>query len=230
MSTELKQYNIFYKIIKNLYNEDMKNSHFIILLALALLVVFYFFGNPYSTKLVNYPPKNSKIVVFGDSLAFGKGSTEGNDFVTLLGKKLRKNIINLGNSGDTTGDALLRISEVYLQDPGTVIIIFGGNDYMRNVPKEDTFKNLRQIVALLQSKGIFVVVLGVRGGVLIDHFDNLFEDLSKEMGTAYVPDIMDGLIGDARYMSDPVHPNDEGYKLIAEKVYDKAGKYLKYPN
>lgn len=205
----------------------MKNSYFLIIVGLAVLIIIMFFGNPYSTKLVNYPPKSNKIVAFGDSLIVGKGSTEGNDFISLLSKKINKPIINMGVSGSTSGEALLRVNEVLLNTPGTVIILFGGNDYIRNVPKEETFKNLKEIISAFQSNGIFVVLLGVRGGIIKDNYKASFEDLSKEMGTAYVPDVLSGIVIDTSSMSDIVHPNDVGYKKIAEKVYDEVGKYLK---
>lgn len=204
----------------------MKTSHILIISALAVGVIFYFFGNP-SYRFVNYPPKNNTIVAFGDSLVEGFGSTKGNDFVSVLSKKIDKPIINLGISGNTTKDGLIRINEISIHNPGTVILLLGGNDYLRDIPKEDTFQNLRKIISTLQSKGDFVVLLGIRGGVLKDNFKSSFEDLAREMGTAYVPDVLDGLVGDSRYMSDLVHPNDDGYKIMAEKVYDAVGQYLK---
>ena len=204
----------------------MKQSHLLIIVVLSVLVAIYFFSglNP---KLVNYPPKNDKIVAFGDSLIEGYGSTQGNDFVSVLSKKLNKPIVNLGISGNTTAEGMTRLDEVFNYNPGTVILLLGGNDYIRRVPKEETFANLRQMIFTLQSKGVFVVLLGVRGGAITDGYKGPFESLARDMGVAFVPDVLSGLIGDARYMSDVVHPNDEGYKKIAEKVYDTVGQYLK---
>lgn len=204
----------------------MKKEYIIIILSLSLVVIYFFFGNMY-TPLVNYPPKNNTIVAFGDSLIEGRGSTGGNDMVSLLSKKIKKPIINLGVSGNTTGEGLARIEEVVKINPGTVIVLFGGNDYIRNIPKDEVFANLNKIISTLQSNGSFVILLGVRGGAIRDTFKSSFEDLAKEKGVAYVSDVLSPVFAKPEYMSDIVHPNDAGYVKVTEKIYDEIGKYLK---
>ncbi len=192
---------------------------------MAVISSYFLFKSP---NIKNYPPKNSTIVAFGDSLVLGVGSTESNDFVSLLSKKTGRPIVNLGVSGNTTAQGLERIDEVISKDPGTVIVVLGGNDYLRKLPQEETFNNLRKIITTLQSKGIMVVLLGVRGGLLVDKFNSDFKSLAKETGVVFVPNVLDGLIGDSRYMtSDGIHPNDLGYQKIAEKVYTGIYKYIK---
>lgn len=203
----------------------MKKEYLLIITALSVCVIFAFFGTRYS-PLKNYPPKNDTIVAFGDSLVEGYGSTKGNDFVTLLSEKLRKPIINLGQSGNTTAEGLSRINEVIIRDPGTVIVLFGGNDYLRNISESETFANLRQIIGMLQSNGAFVVLLGIQGGLFNDTYKSSFESLAKETGVVYVPNVLAGLFGDPKYMSELVHPNDAGYAKIADKVYAEMKKYI----
>ena len=60
--------------------------------------------------------------------------------------------------------------------------------------------------------------MGVRGGVLRDNFKKDFENLAREQNTAYVPNVLDGLIGNSEFMYDAIHPNDKGYALIAAKI------------
>lgn len=201
---------------------NYKKASLIVIPILALILYFVF----KSPNIKNYPPKNSTIVAFGDSLVQGVGSTEGNDFVTLLSKKTGRPIVNLGVSGNTTAQGLERIDEVISKDPGTVIVLLGGNDYLRKIPQDQTFSNLRKIIATLQSKGIVVILLGVRGGLLVDKFNSDFEDLAKDTGVIFVSNVLDGLIGDSRYMSsDSIHPNDMGYQRIAEKIYNSIKGY-----
>ncbi|OHB25665.1 MAG: hypothetical protein A2542_03630 [Parcubacteria group bacterium RIFOXYD2_FULL_52_8] len=180
-----------------------------------IALCWYFFT---STPIKNYPPKGDTIVAFGDSLVQGVGATEGNDFVSVLSRQIGKPIKNSGKSGDTTATALARVGEVLAHDPDIVLVLLGGNDYLRRVPQETTFANLQQIVATLQAKGALVVVLGVRGGLLHDSREAKFAQLAKEMQAAYVPNVMAGLFGNERYMSDAIHPNDLGYQAIADKV------------
>jgi lysophospholipase L1-like esterase len=63
------------------------------------------------------------------------------------------------------------------------------------------------------------LLLGVRGGLLKDNFDEDFEILASKYNTAFVSNVLSGLILDKRYMSDEIHPNDMGYEKIAERVY-----------
>jgi len=201
----------------------MKNIYIGIALIISIAGIFYFLRTPTYT---NHPPQNETIVAFGDSLVEGKGSTSGNDFVSLLSKKINKPILNLGISGNTTQDGLARLDRVTDTQPGTVLLLLGGNDYLQKVEKKKTFKNLEQIIQTLQSKGIFVILLGIRGGILTDSFDGDFANLADKMHIPYVPNVLSGLYGNQQYMSDAVHPNDRGYTKIADTLYEKIGKYL----
>lgn len=194
------------------------------LLVITILGTFVFFRR---TDIVNYPPQNETIVAFGDSLIKGVGSTDGHDFISLLSQKIGRPIVNEGVPGETSAQGLARIDGIVAQKPGTVIVLFGGNDYLQKVPQQETFSNLRQIIIKLQSSGSMVVLLGVRGGLLNDRFDSDFESLARETGAIYVSDVLDGLIADSRYMSDAVHPNNIGYAMIAERVYGAMEKHLK---
>lgn len=194
--------------------------------ALILVGAFYFiFGG--STKIKNYPTGSGPIVAFGDSLVFGVGSTPGKDFVSLLSAQIGEPIVNLGVSGNTTAQGLARISEVTDLKPRLTLVLLGGNDFLRRVDREETFANLRTIIAQIQASGSAVILLGVRGGLLIDSVDGLYEDLAEETGSAYVSNVLDGLFGDMRYMSDAIHPNDVGYAKVAEKVYPVLIKYIR---
>lgn len=171
-------------------------------------------------QIRNFPPKGSHIIAIGDSLTTSVGaSTSERGFITILEKRLGVTIDNKGVSGDTTRDALLRLkSDVLDQHPDIVMILLGGNDYLRHIPEEETFANLRTIIVTIQADGGVVLLLGIRGGLLADHFADNFENLAKETGSAYVPDVLSAIFGDPVLMSDQIHPNDRGYEKIADKV------------
>jgi len=175
-----------------------------------------FFNTP--TEITNYSADGTTIVAFGDSLIEGVGATAGNDLVSVLSSRLGEPIVNLGVAGDTTADALLRLDQVLDQDPKVVIVLLGGNDYLQQISQEETFANLDQIVGTIHGSGAMVMLLGVRGGLLRDGYKSEFESLAQSRGTAYVPNVLDGLFGNPALMSDTVHPNDAGYKVIADRV------------
>ena len=201
----------------------------IIFTILGLLVAgtgsyFLFFREP---SLQSADLSKGPVIAFGDSLVYGVGATEGHDFVSLLSVRSGIPIENFGRSGDTTTTALSRISDVTDEHPSLVIILLGGNDYLRKVPMDETFRNLGKIVDTLQQNGATVLLLGVRGGLLRDTYDDRFEQFAKEKSVAFVPNVLDGLIRDDRYMSDAVHPNDAGYVKVADKVEPVLKKLLR---
>lgn len=188
--------------------------------AVVFLIASYALFSPQKTLDVkNFPSKGTDIVVFGDSLVSGTGSTKGHDFVSLLSERIGKSIVNLGNPGDTTADALARLGELDRYHPKVVVILLGGNDRLRRVPQKTTFSNLSQIISHVQSLGGIVLLLGIREDIFSDPFKVHFEELSSAYRTAYVPDVLDGLFENQKYMSDAVHPNDTGYAHIADRVY-----------
>ncbi len=187
-----------------------------------LLVVLVAFGIYYFSRndtIANYPSKGADIIAFGDSLVEGLGSTSGNDFVSRLSQKIGQPIINLGRAGDTTVDGLARINQLDEYNPKVVLLLLGGNDHLRKIPIEDTFRNLATLIENIHARGAVVILLGVRGGLFNDKFDTEFENLRVTYHTAFVPDVLGGLFGNDKYMSDTIHPNDIGYGMIAERIY-----------
>lgn len=170
--------------------------------------------------------QNTKIVAFGDSLVEGVGSTKGNDFVSVMERKLQIEIVNKGHRGDTTADGLTRVDEVLSEEPGVVVLLLGGNDALRRLSKKTTFENLGAIIERLQSSGAVVLLLGVQGGVLVDGYEADYRALAKKYKTGYVPNVLDGLVGHAEYMSDGIHPNDRGYEIIAHRIIPILAKMI----
>jgi lysophospholipase L1-like esterase len=166
-------------------------------------------------------------VAFGDSLVQGVGASERHDFVSLLSERIGQPIINLGMSGNTTGDALARLPGVLALDPKIVIVLLGGNDFLRKVPIDTTFANLDTIVDAIHERGAAVLLLGVRGGLLYDSYDERFKDFARDHRTGFVPNVLQGLLGNSKLMSDGIHPNDIGYRLIADKVEPVLKKMLR---
>lgn len=185
--------------------------------------VFIFFK---PSKITNYPSAGTSIVMFGDSLVEGVGATEGNTLPELLSKKLGKEVINMGIRGQTSAQGLSRINTVIDKDPKVVIVLFGGNDYLHQVPREVTFKNIDDIVAILQEFGAVVVLAGIQGGIIDDPYESEFKRIARERGALYIPSVLSGIIGDGTKMSDQVHPNDIGYGIIAKKIYPIVKKAI----
>lgn len=156
----------------------------------------------------------------------GYGADSGNDYPTLLGKHLGIAIENAGRNGETSQDGLNRLETVAQPQPRVVLLCFGGNDALRQVPREETFRNLGAIIDRLQQQGTFVVLLGIRSATLLDKNEHWFKDLAKNKHVLYVPNILDGVLTHPNLMSDEVHPNSQGYALIAERIGKKLEPVL----
>ena len=199
----------------------MKNGLVLVSVLIVVAVAFLLFtGDSNSNKNIkNYPSPGTNIIVFGDSLVVGVGSSVDNDFVSVLSRQLDIPIENLGIVGDTTGTALARLNEVLERDPKIVLLLLGGNDYLRRIPKEETFSNLGIMIESIQNSGSIVILLGVKGGILRDNYKGDFKKLSIQYKTAYITNVLDGLIGNPDLMYDSIHPNNDGYKIIADRIY-----------
>jgi acyl-CoA thioesterase I len=204
----------------------MGKKKFLFLAFIPLIIgVWFFWGG--KTNIKNYPLKDGSIVAFGDSLVEGVGASKGHDFSSLLSQKIGEPIINLGISGNTSAQGLARIQDVLDEKPRLVLVLLGGNDFLRKVPRDETIRNLRAIIAKVQESGAAVLLLGVRGGLFTDSASGLYEDLADETQSVYVSNVLDGLFGDTRYMFDAIHPNDAGYVRVADKIYPVLAKILK---
>lgn len=193
----------------------MQDTVAILFLSTATIVVIFF--KP--SKIMNYPSQGETIVAIGDSLIKGKGSTDDGDFITLLSEEIGEPIINLGISGNTTAQGLERIDSVIKLNPKVVMVLLGGNDFLQDVPIEQTFKNIETIVQKIQDAGAVVVLLGIQGGILDDSFASHFREIARKYGTLYVPNVLENIIGEEELMSDETHPNNKGYRIIADKVF-----------
>ena len=188
----------------------------IFLLAMTAVIVFVGLSLFQEREVTNFPSAGMDIIAFGDSLIEGTGSTKGGGFVKMLSEDLSVPIINLGVSGDTTRDALQRISLLDRYDPKVVMVLLGGNDFLRQVPKEEILANMAKIIDEAHKRGAVTLVLDIDDG---------FEGLAEEKGAAYVSGMLKGIFGRRNLMSDDFHPNDLGYRLMADKIKPVLYKY-----
>lgn len=191
----------------------------------AILGLFYIALRP--PHIENYPPRSGPIIAFGDSLVAGVGVKEGKDFVSVLSESIGKPIENMGVPGDTITSGRARIATLLDRNPSIVILLLGGNDFLQRTSRDSAFENLEAIITQLQDEGTLVVLLGIRGGVLRDNYADQFNDLAARRSVVYVPNVLDGILGDPALMSDQIHPNEAGYARIAARVAKAIHPVLK---
>jgi acyl-CoA thioesterase-1 len=197
---------------------------------------------------------NGILVCFGDSLTAGYGATtQGQDdktksYPAFLQKKLKIPVINAGKSGDTTTTGLTRVNtDVLSENPTIVIIELGANDFLRGTtPVTTTKSNLQSIIDLLKGgkRKIYLAKFytetvageifsgsGVNNDALtelIAQYDDMFSTLATSNGIELIEDIWAGVWG--IHMSDTIHPNAQGYEIMADNYFKVLQPYLKAQN
>ncbi|WP_265658644.1 arylesterase [Francisella philomiragia] len=199
----------------------------IFLILLLALSYYYFIYQSYNNwPIVNQKPQGETIIAFGDSLTAGYGVDKYDNYPSQLSRMIGEPIINMGVSGETTGQALLRIEDVVQANPRIVIVSLGANDLRKRIPAAQAFANLRRIVNILQANGALVVI----GGLDIPYYKNDYAEdyieFAKINGCLLVPNVLEGIIGHQDLMVDAVHPNAKGYTIMANQFYNVIEGYI----
>jgi lysophospholipase L1-like esterase len=184
------------------------------------LIILILFMTGCQQPMANRDSTGTTVVCFGDSLTAGYGAAAGHDYPSILSQKINLSVINAGVSGNTTSDALLRLDQdVLAHNPKLVIITLGTNDYFQGMDEKETIANMGKIIERIKEHGAMVVWVEVQMGVLGDPYIDDFTSLANREHILLIPNILSGIIDNPQYKSDQVHPNDEGYKIMADRIY-----------
>ena len=180
----------------------------------------------------NINSKGVNIVCIGDSVTYGYGATPGeDDYPTHLSHMMSIPVINVGVDGDTSNDGVKRLQvDILDKQPLLVIVEFGGNDFLRKIPFNDTVKNVEYIVSKSLEAGAMVAIMDMSVGMIMENYGKEYRRLAKKYNVILIPHILSDILTNASLKSDFVHPNGEGYKVLAQKVYRYIIPYLNQNN
>lgn len=168
-------------------------------------------------------PAGSKVLILGDSLSYGTGAKQGEDYPTLLARATGWEIVNAGVPGDTTAAGLERMPALLAQhQPALLIVELGGNDFLHQLPSHQTEGNLKAIVT--QAAGTKVLLLAIPEfsplmaavGNLSDH--PMYERVADETHTPLIAEVFSEVLSERALKADQVHPNGDGYAQVATKL------------
>jgi acyl-CoA thioesterase I len=175
----------------------------------------------------NLGSTNDAIVCLGDSLTEGVGADAGEDYPSVMSRELAIPVVNRGRRGDTTEQALARLPEILEGNPRLVVVLLGGNDFLRQVPRSESKRNLAEVVRRLQAHGAMVAIAGMRLGMFTDEFSSIYEATAKQLGAYYIPQVMEGILSNPELRSDPIHPNAAGYRVLGQRIAEKLKPLLR---
>ena len=177
-------------------------------------------------------------MAFGNSLTAGLGVSPDQSYPAQLQRRLREagydhEVINAGVSGDTTTGGLRRLDWVLKSRPSIVILELGANDGLRGQPLSLMASNLAKIIDGLQQAGVEVVLAGMQippnyGLDYTTGFASLFEQLARDHSATLIPFFLEGVAARKELnQADGIHPTAEGYRIVAETVFNVIDPLLK---
>ena len=165
--------------------------------------------------------KDAIILAFGDSLTSGKGAPKQQAYPARLQSLISRTVINAGVPGEVSLSGLRRLPSLLKQhQPDLVIICHGGNDILRQSNLQLTRDHIQQMIDISQSHGAQVVLVGVPEFGLFLSSAAFYAELARENRLPIENSVLGEVLKKAAYKSDQIHPNAEGYAVIAERLAD----------
>lgn len=157
------------------------------------------------------------VLAFGDSLTLGIGADQG--YPERLSRLIGRKVVKSGVSGEKTSQGLKRLAQVLEQiHPSLLILCEGGNDFLGYTSEESVAKNLESMITLAQKKGIDVLLISVPQSQFKLEPPALYEQIAVKFGIPLEKDVLVKIGADNSLLSDPIHPNGEGYQMMAEAL------------
>ena len=164
------------------------------------------------------------ILAFGDSLTHGNGAPSGQSYPAQLEELLGVRVVNAGVPGEVSAAGRERLPGVLEEvQPQLVILIHGGNDFLRRLDVAQTRQNLRAMIEICRQRGADVVLAGVPQLGLFLAPAPFYAELAREYRLPYLEETLSDILKDNRLKSDAIHPNAAGYRQLAAALAGLIG-------
>jgi lysophospholipase L1-like esterase len=162
---------------------------------------------------------NARILAFGDSLTFGKGVLPEESYPARLQAAIHRDVINGGLPGEVSVEGLKRLP-IWLDEyePNLLILCHGANDLLRSLSEDKVRENLRGMVKMAKDRGIDVILIAVPKFGGMRSAPGFYADVAREFNIPLENRSLEEILRHAKYHKDTVHPNPEGYQLIADAL------------
>ena len=196
------------------------------LIAAALALLLLASGCGQRAKIAALPA-DAVVLAFGDSLTYGTGANEEESYPAQLAKLAGRRVVREGVPGEVSASGLARLPAALDEHrPRLLLLCHGGNDFLQRLPREKAAENLRAMIRLAKSRGIDVLLIGTPEPGFTLTPAAFYAEIAREFRIPYEGEVLGKILRDGNLKADQVHPNAQGYRLMAERVYDllrKAG-------
>lgn len=201
----------------------------------TLLAAVLAFAMPLGAAAQDSEP--TELLAYGDSLIHGYGLPGPDNFPSQLEAALREDgraveVINGGNSGDTTAAGLSRLDWTLAEMPDAAIVVLGANDALRGLDPAKTYENLDAVLARFAELEVPVLLAGMMaprnlGSDYAEAFDSVFPRLAEEHDIVFYPFFLEGVATDPELnQPDGIHPNAAGVAAIVAGMLPKVKELL----
>lgn len=192
-----------------------------------------------------------QVYCLGDSITYGSGLPQEQrplacypaQLQELLGAKYQ--VMNYGVSGRTLTDVPERsyrdtgyLDMVKLQSPDILVVMLGTNDSKEDVwdaqrYQEEYVALVEELQAIESEPDIYlmippeafpyedgVIVYGINNDIIHDEIRHIVRTVSEETGAGLI-DLYAVTENHPEYFVDGVHPNEQGYEVLAKAVYEQ---------
>lgn len=159
------------------------------------------------------------ILAFGDSLTFGYGAEKNMSYPAQLSRLINREVINEGINGELSYQGLLRLESLLdKHQPKLLLLCHGANDLLQNLQRDKMAENLRAMIELARYREIQVVLIAVPDSSLSLAPVKQYQDIAKQMDTVIEKQLLADVLSQPDLHVDPIHPNQFGYQVIAERI------------
>ena len=161
------------------------------------------------------------VLAYGDSLTYGAGVNSNASYPQVLASLINHQVINAGVSGETSAQGLARLPATLDEiQPALLILIHGGNDFLRKLSKAALKDNLSKMIEMAKDRSIPVVMMSVPKPAIFLKPAPVYRALAEQYSLALDESTLSDVLGEQNLKSDQIHPNAAGYRIIAEKLRD----------
>jgi len=206
----------------------MKKFFFVLFLLIIMSIIIKHNQNP--SKALKPFPREHVILAFGDSLTYGYGASPTQSYPAILERSIGQKVINAGIPGELSSEGLKRLPFLLTEyRPALLLLCHGGNDILQNKDPEHLKSNLRSMINIARSQNVDVVLIGVpEFSIVFLTSHPLYSEIAKEFEVPIENEILGDVISDNRNKSDQIHPNAQGYALMAKAIEEKLRELYRF--